>query len=244
MAERVGPSRGQIVERHAGRAEEHGIDLIKIAAYPLEKLREGNSVVAGRCRGDLRPDLSDQVVIGADPERDRPAIEYRIVGFSDGLNRVFVDGRQRGGTDSTDDLLQGKLQLMQLMEASFQASGHDLKRSGQARGRSRQEVNILGPDVAFLSYIGEHVLGREFSGFQNTHDLRGGFGMADISKQLLPGSRRPHRSGTHGKVLTHADLPARVLASQAGGYGMIGANLNRWAAVQGAGVNGHTGQVR
>src|SRR5688500_3669728 len=91
---------------------------------------------------------------------------------------------------------------------------------------------MLWVNVTLFSDMMAHVAAGQFSTFQDTDDFIGPFTKTDGLKQGLFSTSRPHRTGTHRKVLFPGDLPARILGRHAGCDRLIGSNRHGWTETE------------
>src|SRR5208337_5389543 len=94
-AERVAPSGLQVLEDDLGRAEEEGIDGVKVVVVAGEDRREWLAMVTRRGRRDLRSDLLEAFIIAGDVEDHASTVKDCVVGPADGRQVIASDGGQR-----------------------------------------------------------------------------------------------------------------------------------------------------
>ena len=108
------------MEHDNGGAKEHRVDLVEIAAGPLEDRGEWGAMIGRRRGRHARPDLRELGVVGPDPDGDAAAVQDGIVRAADGLHFVLRHRRQWRDAKAGDDLVEVKFQLMELVQGRLQ----------------------------------------------------------------------------------------------------------------------------
>src|SRR5208282_4527255 len=90
-AERVAPSCLQVLEDDLGRAEQEGIDGVKVVVITGEDRREWLAMVTRRGRRDPRSDLLEAFIIAGDVQDHASAVKDRVVGPTDGRQVIASD---------------------------------------------------------------------------------------------------------------------------------------------------------
>src|ERR1700750_3163744 len=102
------------------RAEQHGIDGVKIALEALEDVSERRAKIARSAAGKRLREILCILGRPRDKELRAPTVNDRVVGATHCGDKVGMRGTERRGAHPIDDALERKLELMRLMQPLFQ----------------------------------------------------------------------------------------------------------------------------
>ena len=147
VAELTSPAAGEIDKANHGRAEQLGIDSVKIMLVACKDRGKRFAMIGRSAAGNTRPNRRQFGIGCVDPQRHLAAVQNRVVGATERRELIAGHGRKRGRTPTADNARQIETELVELVERGFHAPSDDLHGAGQAGGRSRKQREPIGLDA-------------------------------------------------------------------------------------------------
>src|ERR1700722_1798438 len=164
------------------RAEQHGVNGVKVALEALENLGEWSAEIARRATGKR---LSKTLCILGRPgdiELRASAVNDRIVRAAHSGDKVGMGWTERRGAHAIDYARQRKLQLMGLMQRHCQHPRDHLRSSSQALGRGVNHSQSRRLNPAIARHFVHNFWRRRTAAFDNKSGDIGFVPIADVFK--------------------------------------------------------------
>src|SRR5438270_6202816 len=133
-------------DRHR-RTEQHRIDLVEVALIEAKYLGKRPAVIPGPYARQILGKLARPRRRTIDEKLHLPAIDDRVVGAAHRGDEIGMRRRQRRRAEAVDNIGQGKMQRMRLVQRDFEHARGNLHAAGKALRRRIDEGEALGRDA-------------------------------------------------------------------------------------------------